>query len=218
MRQQALKLLVARKVDTPRYILLDAKNHLVRPLTRDFVETPDGTLMRSRLVGYRNLSLCQFVVNAIDYFGLDPGMVDSFMASTTPFSMSTSFTQSLLAYVEDREQRDFGWWFCERPRAARVSEFAMYAAFLAFVGGGLSNLYHLTNPAPATVWKASVAQFDKTLMEACKQAFFGVHRGAFGMLDARQRRDLARLWTQRGLFDSTKRALIFINECADYYT
>jgi hypothetical protein len=218
MRQQALKLLVARRVETPRYILLDAKNHLVGPLTREHVETPEGCLMRSRLLGYRNHSLTQFVVNAIDYFGLDPGMLDSFTPSTTPFPMSTDLVKSLLTCVEDREQQEFGRWFCERPRAARVSEFAMYGAFLAFAGGGFSRLYHLHNPSPATVWKDSVDQFDKTLVAARQQqSFFGVHRRAFGQLDDRQRRDLARLWVRSGLFSSEKRARFFIDECAKYY-
>ena len=145
-------------------------------------------------------------------------MVDSFMASTTPFPMSTSLAQSLLAYVEDREQQDFGSWFCKRRRSARISEFAMYAAFLAFLSGGFSGLYHLGNPGPATVWEGSVAGFDKTLMEACKQPFLGVHRGAFRARDRRQRRDLACLWAQRSLFDSEAQALIFIDECAEYYS
>jgi len=40
--QQVLKLLVARLVQSERYVILDAKNHLVFDLKADFLESKDG--------------------------------------------------------------------------------------------------------------------------------------------------------------------------------
>src|SRR5947207_402930 len=48
--QQILKLMVSQVVNTDRYLLLDAKNHLVFPLTRNFLEA--GHKIRSRLVNF----------------------------------------------------------------------------------------------------------------------------------------------------------------------
>jgi hypothetical protein len=46
--QQILKLMVAQTVRSERYLVLDAKSHLIFKLTREFLEAPDG---RARIRG-----------------------------------------------------------------------------------------------------------------------------------------------------------------------
>lgn len=41
-RQQVLKLMVSLIIESERYVVLDAKNHLVFTLERSFLEAPDG--------------------------------------------------------------------------------------------------------------------------------------------------------------------------------
>src|SRR5579885_2918268 len=101
--QQILKLMVSQIVRSDRYVVLDAKNHLVFPLTRDFLEV--GHKVRSRLTSYANHPLKGFLEAAARYFGLDAKeKVRKFLPTITPFTFPTQLVRNLIDYVTELEQ------------------------------------------------------------------------------------------------------------------
>jgi hypothetical protein len=130
--------------------------------------------------------------------------------------MDTGAVRSMLEVVERREGCEFGGWFCGRPHRRRLTEFALYGAFLAASPGGLARWYDGGGPRKPVVWKGPDAADALTRAGNC--SVFAVHRGAFRHLDALSRLRIARFWCERGLFVSEDEAIVFLDECARYYS
>jgi hypothetical protein len=214
-RQQALKLLVARKVATPRYIILDSITHLVNPLFRDAFETADSRLMYSSLRSYRDHSFRPLVENACRYFGVSAVAGDAFMPTVTPFVVSTRTVRELLDYVERRERVPFAHAFLGRPADYRLTEFGLYAAYLIFSRGGFSGLYDMRAPGFPIVWSGS--NISAKLGAAQKSPVFAVHKSAYKNLQRPAREALAAFWHERHLFRSKREAEVFIASCARFW-
>jgi hypothetical protein len=214
-RQQVLKLLVARKITTPRYIILDSKNHLVNPLFRDAFETADSRLMYSSLRSYRHHSFRHLVENACRYFGIDAAAIGAFMPTVTPFVVSTHLVRELLDHVERRERVPFAHAFLGRPASYRLTEFGLYAAYLIFSRGGFSALYDMRAPGFPIVW--SEINISAKLAAAQKSPVFAVHRSAYRTLRRPAREALAAFWHEHRLFRSKREAEVFIASCVRFW-
>ena len=105
--QQILKLMAARIVQTERYLVLDAKNHLVFPLTRRCIETSSGRMLLHSM-NYEHHNMQSFLANTLDYFGFSlQDHVKGFLPTTTPFPLSTETVRDLVRYIEAREKKPF---------------------------------------------------------------------------------------------------------------
>ena len=134
--QQVLKLLVARIATFPRYVVLDAKNHLVSPLGRSFLETPDGK-MSTRRYGYRGHPLQEALERALAYCEVPVGNhMDLFLPTAPPFAMDTASVLEVVDFLERKEGRPFAEAFIDR----QLTEFFLYAARLVSLGR-IENLY-----------------------------------------------------------------------------
>jgi hypothetical protein len=198
--QQALKLAIARHVRADRYVLLDAKNHLLKPLSREFLEAPDG---RPRINGYPyDLShpLYDHLQRTCAYVGIDAAEASShFVRTSTPFTMLTAAVVALVDQAE-REHAPIA----QVLRRWAITEFFLYAATLAKVGV-LRELYAWDQPFTADVW-AWGAQDTALVRDALQRAmrpthgpFFSLHRAAVARLDADARMLVAQAWRDRGL-------------------
>jgi uncharacterized protein DUF6492 len=216
-RQQALKLLISRKIETPRYILLDAKNHLINRVSRSTVESKDGKLMYSYVHSYREHTLRHLVENACRYFAIDERVIEQFMPTVTPFAISTQVARELLDYIEGQESRDFAQVFLARDESKRVTEFGLYAAYLIHSGRGFTRLYDLTGPKFRTIWGDVEYDLPRVLERAGNSAFFSVHRTAFRNLDSGAAGALADFWHKHKLFSSRRAAKAFVTSCARRY-
>jgi hypothetical protein len=216
-RQQALKLLISRKVTTPRYLLLDAKNHLINRMTRSTIEPEDGKFMYSYVHSYREHSLRHFVENSCRYFDIKEAVIERFLPTVTPFAISTQVTRELLDYVEKRECQDFARVFLARADSNRITEFGIYAAYLIHSGRGFTSLYDLTGPKFPVIRGDFEFNLPKVLEAANNAAFFSIHRTTFRKLDSRAAEALADFWHKHKLFSSTCAAIAFIEFCTKRY-
>lgn len=199
-RQQVLKLCAARVIASPRYLVLDAKNHLFRPLTRDFLETHDG---RPKLNGYgfENHSLKDALIRTLTYLEVDPApFVPHFTRTSTPFLMLTDVSRKLVAYVEERERKPFAEAFLE----LRLTEFFLYSGYLERCGL-LSASYEMSQPFCAQIWghSASLDGVREALGKASEPKggpFLAVHRLALEAMEMPARRTLGAFWAKAGLF------------------
>ena len=204
--QQVLKILVHQVVTSDRYVVLDAKNHLVRPLHPDFLEAADGRLL-SRRYCYRDHPLRYFLESTLRFYDLpvEPH-VDWFMQADTPFTIDRSDARSAVAFIEAGTSGSFAESFIE----ARMTEFFLLAADL-MRKGILEDRYDFSRIACPVVWPnlAEPAALAAVIGEAEKSRspVFSVHRRAIPRLDGISRRILGEFWQRHGLFDSTEGAM-----------
>jgi len=210
--QQVLKLSVARLVSTARYVVLDAKNHFVAPLTAAFLETPDGR-PRTFVNDYTNHPLRPNFERVLRYVGLEPGdHLRSFGPTTTPFTLITEVVRALVRDVEARAGCAFPREFVRQD----LTEFILYSSWLVASGTPLPQAYALDQPRCPTVWprSADAAGVERAVEESDGRdaPLFAVHRRALAVLDAPTSGMLADFWVERGLFPSAADALRFVTE------
>ncbi|QGQ20155.1 hypothetical protein GC089_14255 [Cellulomonas sp. JZ18] len=213
-RQQALKLAVARSVATAHYVVLDAKNHLVAPPAATAFVTADGRA-RVRGYGYRDHPLRPAFTHVLTHLGLDPDAhVDRFAATVTPFVLDTAVVRALLHEVEQESGRPFAHAFV----AADLTEFFLYAGWVARRDGTLARVMELTDEPSATVWpRAATADGVRATLATVAShdlPVLGVHRNAVPRLDPAARRALATFWAERDLVDSAADGVALLERMA----
>lgn len=212
--QQVLKLAVAAVVQSDDYVVLDAKNHLVRPMRPGFFQTPDGRL-RSYLQSYESHPLRQGLLRTLAYFDLsDPALVARFPPTVTPFAMRTDRVLAMMSDMASSGRRSFP----DEFMRADLLEFFAYSAYLASHDGPLERWYSFDLPPATTIWPRGVqggALADLLASaDAAESPWFSIHRRALSGLDAAGTTLLADFWTQRGLFDGEVEARAFIRRAS----
>ena len=209
--QQVLKIKVAEVIRSQRYVLLDAKNHLISQLRSGFLETAAGL---PRLNGYPHINpqMRNLLGRTLSYLGVNPEPhLEWFTRTSTPFTILTSEARDLVRYIEEREDKPFASVFLEKE----LAEFYLYSGFLESKGI-LTGSYDFTQPHCAQIWgetanEAGCAEaIRKAEMADCP--FFSVHRKAIAKMDERGRAALAWFWHARGLFPSVLDATRFLSD------
>lgn len=192
--QQILKLMVAQIVETPRYLCLDAKNVLVFPLRRKFLERREKP--RSFEIDYTTHSSLRWLRHTLDYFGLPETHIKAFVPTTTPFVLVTDLVKELIRYIEGREGTSLAAAFLKH----QLTEFFLYGGFLKATN---RFNYDVSGEECHTVW--DVVHGDDYVHGIIKQTekkklpFFSVHRRAIPKLSEHARQEIIRFWTRRGL-------------------
>jgi hypothetical protein len=209
--QQVLKIKVSETIRSDRYIVLDAKNHLIKPLNRGFLETPKG---QPRINGkpYINHPMRDFLERTVEYFGLDPQEhVKWFTRTHPPFTILTDEACELVRHIEQKEARPFASAFLDR----KLSEFFLYSGFLVSKGT-LRKIYDFTQEEEPQVWPGNADEQGcaKAIQKASQteSPFMTVHRRALANMDKNGRRLLAEFWYSRGLFASRKDGIRFLRD------
>ncbi|WP_210480601.1 DUF6492 family protein [Naasia sp. SYSU D00948] len=209
--QQVLKLAVAHRVSTDFYVVLDAKNHLVGPLSPEHFRTPDGRL-RVPSYSFATHPLRKDLEHVLRYLSLDPaGYVPRFTATVTPFALRTDLVRALIADIERRTGRPFAKEFLRNE----LTEFFLYSGWIIARGPGLEQVYDLDMPASPALWpkaanEAGVRAAIGTVEER-SAPFFAVHRRALAGLPDDGAALLAQFWASRALFPSVSEAQEFIS-------
>ncbi|QDE33756.1 hypothetical protein FIV50_02450 [Microbacterium foliorum] len=207
--QQVLKISVSTTVETPWYVLLDAKNHFVRSVARSDFVAPDGRA-RGGFHSYAAHPLLPRLRTTLAYLGLSESLADRFPPTSTPFVMNTEVAQSVIADVADRSGRPFAEEFVKQ----NLSEFFLYSGWVARRSGGWSEMLDGEAIQSPTVWggAADGAGVGAALAEVTRweAPLFAVHRRAMGRLDASGTAMLADFWTGRELFADEREVRRFL--------
>lgn len=213
--QQILKLMVGRVVSSDRYMVLDAKNHLVFPLSSESYE--NGDRIRSIRVSYKGRrGIRPFLDSSLTYFGIDDeDIVRSFLPTITPFVFPTRVVNALTAIITQRERRPFPLAF----NSLGTTEFLLFGGFLCSLPGGIGQFYDTSGPdyRHRVIWPEIAAkgqagvEYVTAQVEDERLPFFTVHRHAFPLLDDKSKEAIASLWARRHLFESFERALRFVD-------
>ena len=137
--QQIVKLLVSRCVKSSYYLVLDSKNHFVRPVS--FSDYFDPTTNHPRLFTGKEMYMRKYYDQGLAYFGVQcpfqyQGEEDDRVLQTmTPYLFRTRDVLNLLEYIETREKISFYDFFMYRNRDhQRTTEFYLFSTFLIFSG------------------------------------------------------------------------------------
>jgi hypothetical protein len=216
LSQQILKLMVARVLTTDRYVVLDAKNHLVCPMSLDFFEVRGK--LRSSCVNYEWHSMRQFLNRSIRYFGLvEQRVVSSFLPTITPFVLPTAMVRNLIDTIAERELDTFPRSFCR----INTTEFMLFGGYLCTLVQGIEGVYDLSSRACPAIWQDTAARGADAVesviarVEGDRLPFFTVQRQAVPLLDRRSREAVASLWLRRHLFESVERGIQFLTKLCD---
>ena len=130
MVQQACKLDVARRIEAPHYVVLDAKNFLLRPITaKDLFFR--GSL--ARMPFSRQRGDPAWLADSLAFFDLDPALGEGrWPASVPPFPMRTEVVVRMIAEIERRAGCDLFRFFATKTDAS--TEFMLYIAYLLHAG------------------------------------------------------------------------------------
>ncbi len=190
--QQILKLLVCNHVKTDRYVMLDAKNIMVFPLKREFLENKLDE-PRSFMVDYTEHSSRRWLVNSLAFYSLPDIFIKTFMPTTTPFVLVTNLVKEMIAWIEAREKLPFPTVFLDK----KLTEFFLYAGYLIYTE---QMIYEFTSHTNCHVVFDTTVRFSNSWVadtEKQQRPFFSVHRDA--KLSDEAKRVVADFWKRRGL-------------------
>jgi len=197
--QQALKLLIAKHLTSDHYMLLDAKNHFIRPATiNDFFQdgVPKTSIkpMADNWIQYMRASLRPFQA-------LTEGNLVSMPPSVTPYVMIRGEVLRLIERIEASTAKGFVAAFEDLPRATEF--FLYYAHFISERGRFpyvdapelCTTLYTVWPQDPETVLRCVRGAAEKG------HALFGLHRKRLPQLTDEQSRGIVTLWRRHLLKD-----------------
>jgi hypothetical protein len=208
--QQVLKLLACQHVDTRFYVVLDAKNHLVRPVSSSDFENPDGRA-RGASHSYRTHVLRPQLERALSYLGVDPeAWLDEFPVTHTPVVLETAIVADMIDWIARQSGKDFATEFVD----SGLLEFFAYSGWLIRTYGSVDSHLDGSVVRSANVWpgRSSGQDFQNAVEEAIRldAPFFSAHRTALAKAGVAAVRITTEFWTDRGLFASRRQALLFV--------
>jgi hypothetical protein len=209
--QQILKLLISRNVETPKYIILDAKNHLVYPLKRAFLEAPDGRA-RINVQGYRDHPMGSALEHVLKYLGVQPApYLDKFTPTDPPFIMYTDVVESLIHYIRQKEGIAFEETFGQNA----LTEFFLYTGYLIITDAALEKMYDFHQQARQITIRMRHADYKNchAAVDSASQTqtpFFAVHRRTIPSLSRESIALIAEFWSSRKLFESKNAATLYL--------
>lgn len=198
--QQALKLLMARLVEGDQFLILDSKNHFIRPVDAGTFVSENGKL-RMHQTGINPLFRSHFDA-ACAYFGVAGSSgIEQALPTTTPFVMSAQVARELLDQVEQREGRDFMAFFLQN-RA--FNEFYFYHAYILSRANAFETLYEQRSKTAVAFFGGAAETPDriKHLMPALDRSEIcctGVHRHILEVGLKENLQALASMWQRFGL-------------------
>lgn len=208
--QQALKLMMARHVEADQYLILDSKNHFIRPVDQSCFMAPDGRL---RTHVYPVIAVFEaYFEAACAYFGVQYSEArPTIMPTSPPFMVARGHACALIDLVEAREGTAFFTFFMENRQ---YTEFYFYYAYLCSFLGAFEQTYCLS-PKPNVTFFSSVAGDNQKLVDSSKALddpsvyLLGVHRRIFEEGLAANLSTINQLWRRFGLVSNDTEAAYF---------
>ena len=206
--QQVAKLLVSRIVQSKKYVVLDAKFHLIGELSREFLESPDGRL-RMTMRDYRTDAMRAHLETVLSYLSIDADL-ERFPRSAPPFGFYTEIVRTLITSLSSEQNRRFEDVFLENY----LTEFFLYMGFIVRSGLALNSLYEFNQPHCSTIWPWTAdeqgCRYAVRSAIGAKAPFFGVHRRAIARFKAESIKIVAEFWSDCRLFPSADAAQSFL--------
>lgn len=209
--QQAFKILATAHAVSPLLMILDCKNHFIRPVGSGQVWSDDG---RIKTRPYRIIPRFAHYFDAASiYFGVASNVgTDVALPTTTPFLVPTKLVTDLILEIEERENNSFFEVFM-RPKK-RFTEFYLIYAYLISKVGNLEVLFDVVPNHAVSLMGSQQADVDTVNLKIAQLAqegvyCFGVHREVLVAGHPNILAAIAQVWQQFGLVQSKEEAFSF---------
>ncbi|AQT06194.1 DUF6492 family protein [Acetobacter persici] len=217
--QQILKIVIANYIEDKFYVLLDAKNHAIRPLKKEFFVRDDKAVVHREEYEAWN-PFCQWFSKAFQLVGLpQERQLYQKYQSTTPYVMETKIVRECMNNELINSSKP--WYYFVSLMGDQddsITEFSLYGAMLEHFHVNsirtLRNYVTLFAGYPSD-HKHIMSFIGKMKDEHIK--FFGIHRSA--RLNMDENISLAIEWVSCSLFSSVENGVIFLKKgfVKDYY-
>jgi len=208
--QQALKLLISQHTDSPTYLILDSKNHFIRPVGRNSFWQADGRLKIAPTPIYKSFE--NDYIQARRYFSLSTtNTEEAAWPAVTPFPVAAALVRTMIEWLERSQNKSFIDIFMKGPR---VTEFYLLYAYLEAAYGGFEQFY-AASPRTCFPLMASRAETPEKAEEviaklAAPDVFcFGVHRAVLQAQNKAILHCVAAAWQRYGLVENQSGAQRF---------
>jgi hypothetical protein len=209
--QQILKLKIASYVESEKYVVLDAKNHLIRKTDVNSFLSPDGRPYMART--FNNMPLKDYILGSLRTFGLDSNIADQYsMPSITPFVLYRDCVLAMMKDIERIHGRQFDDYFLYGENL--VSEFGLYSAYFIANDINLEDAYWCDRAICITFWKQWMPTEEKQLKALSVVAnegivMLGLHRNCMVSMSDKARATIFDIWIEAGLFKDASDAATY---------
>lgn len=213
LTQQACKLAVANHCTSDYYIVLDAKNHAIRPVVADSLFDSSG--IPTKIFTKTRQDQRPWLDASFSYLG-EKNLIPSYRcpSSAPPFPIRTQICSDLVDLIEEKESTNITSFFLNKQDVS--TEFTLYIAYTAKTGtlddcmrNGKSTYASLRGK----IDRAKIAD-TKERIDNANVWCFSVHRRAFRDIRERTLRTIAQAWTI-ALFPTFDEALASAHQLAD---
>lgn len=212
-RQQALKLLAARHVESKRYVMLDGKNHFIRPVQyADFI-APDGRIKATK--GHPE-GLIYLFNRTMKYWEVDPEeALRHTITAAAPYVADTKTVRDMLTHIEKTEGKTFYLWFLPQNGMIRYTENYLIQGYLMSKGFDLDSVYVDRPPMVAGFTEETCTRED--FKDAVNNALntpsintMFVHHRAINELSPSGIYQIGSKWLEAGLIRSHRELDVFL--------
>lgn len=207
--QQALKLAASQIVQNEYMVILDSKNHFVRPVDMGAFVGSDGRPYSFRGPKANDVMPRQYRFS-MELFGNDP---DAYglcpLPVITPYTMYTSIVRDMIQEF-DKENGKYSLFRLFLDTKNFVSEFFLYMSYILYKYNDADGYYHFRERFVETLFKSAIINHNTgaTISRAGQKHVhtFGIHRLALPLLGVEQMSDIAKFWHETGLFPDMRSA------------
>lgn len=211
--QQALRLEIARRLEAPFYLLLDAAHHFIAPVDAAMLFSPEG-LPRSQWASYQGYQR-NSLNRCLGLFGHSLPEGALCLPAMAPAVLVTALVRDLLAAAEAAAQSDL---IGIMRSDLRKTEFLLYSAFASKAHGekvpyamGVRQYATLFIRWPQAPWDV-MAVLNTTAQPEVHT--LGVEPLRYTQLTPAQIDRIVQIWVERRLFSTAEEGRAFIAEVA----
>lgn len=209
IKQQILKLYVASIVQEEHYLVLDCKNHFIKPISHKNFFSKSGLpkINTSKVTNYH-----QHFSNSLSYFGINSrDYTDKSFPTITPYLIVTRIASDLIYEVERREKKPFSTIFLEK---GPFTEFYLYFGFLLSKHNNSFTAYSKQPRSMITLFTGTANKPTKGTLELLKTNnpnifCLGIHRNVLINGNRTLLTAIEKAWLEIGLIQSKEQFLYF---------
>ncbi|UTW59251.1 hypothetical protein KFE96_02785 [Kordiimonas sp. SCSIO 12603] len=208
--QQSVKLLASNLIETKHYLILDCKNHFIRPSGFQRLYTNDGRMLLP--LNYYHADFDENLKAAYTYFGgKGPLSVEKSLPTITPFLAKTQIVKDLITHIETQENRSFHTVFMEK----KFTEFFLYFGYLLACYGGIKQFYANSGPIVRTYFADYLKNPENiensdTYIKYSSVYALGVHKEVVAIANDALKQRIISHWKNFNLVENEQEALYFL--------
>ena len=213
VKQQILKLLATQYVRSDYYLIMDAKNHFIRPVETTDLWDEDGKMYTpwSSL----NMAFSQEFKNACTLFGVTakPEFFQRAMSQSTPYLMSKDLIEQMIREIECKSAKSFALAFL---KDGPYTEFYLLYAYLLSKPGLFKTWYTYKKNINVTFWNPRTETHESLEERSWRVSqpqvrTLGVHRRYVKNMPDLSRQTILNIWLEAGLLKSADEANYFMS-------